>query len=246
MTRIFLGMFAAVVLAVTGASAQLVDLTGQYRCLEQCRDDQPAFITQNGRELNLLNEAGEPSRAWIDWPGHIWAHHFNEGAVFSPDGMILRFDRGAVWQRELEPEVAPVPRTRTRPLTRGTPNAAPAARVAQPAARGAAPAPRTAVAPATAFDGAWSVLINTQSGPCDPQYRLGVRIVNGNIIHEGGGVANAQGQVAANGNVWVSVSSGGQSASGQGRLARDSGTGTWSGQGSAGTCVGTWQAVRRG
>lgn len=103
-------------LAASDASAQGVDLSGRYRCVELCRDGlvgQPAFVTQNGWNLNLLNEAGEPSRAWIDWIGHIWAQNFNEGAVYSPDGMIIRFDRGTVWQRDFgETDVAPIERRR--------------------------------------------------------------------------------------------------------------------------------------
>ena len=97
----------------------------------------------------------------------------------------------------------------------------------------------------TAFDGAWSVVIDTQTGGCDPQYRFGVQIVNGNVVYDGGGAANVQGQVAPNGGVWVRVSAGGQQADGQGRMSRDSGGGGWRGQGPAGACVGTWQAVRR-
>ena len=90
-------------LAATEASAQYTDLTGRYRCVQLCRDGapMPAFVTQNGRELNLVNEAGEPSRAWIDWVGHIWAENWQQGAIYSPDGMVIQFDRGTVWQREL-------------------------------------------------------------------------------------------------------------------------------------------------
>ena len=61
-------------LLATDASAQGINLTGPYRCVALCRNGfvgQPAFVTQNGWSLNLLNEAGEPSRAWIDWTGHI-------------------------------------------------------------------------------------------------------------------------------------------------------------------------------
>jgi hypothetical protein len=90
--------------AATDASAQGVNLTGPYRCVALCRDGlvgQPAFITQNGWNLNLLNEAGEPSRAWVDWIGHIWAEGWNQGAVVSPDGMVIQFDRGTIWQREI-------------------------------------------------------------------------------------------------------------------------------------------------
>ena len=96
------------------------------------------------------------------------------------------------------------------------------------------------VAPA-AFDGSWSVAINTRSGACDPQYRFGLQIINGNVIYEG----RPAGRVSPNGGVWVNISSGGQQASGQGRLSRNHGTGVWRGYGSAGTCGGTWQAGRR-
>ena len=61
----------------------------------------PAYIPQNGWNLNLLNEAGVPSRAWIDWPGHIWAENWSEGAVYSPDGLTIQFDSGTIWRREL-------------------------------------------------------------------------------------------------------------------------------------------------
>ena len=91
-------------LLATDASAQGINLTGPYRCVALCRDGlvgQPAFVTQNGWNLNLLNEAGEPSRAWIDWSGHIWVEGWNQGAIFSPDGMVIQFDRGTVWQRDL-------------------------------------------------------------------------------------------------------------------------------------------------
>jgi hypothetical protein len=102
-------------------------------------------------------------------------------------------------------------------------------------------AERHPVTPA-AFDGSWSVAINTRSGACEPNYRFGVQIINGNVLHEG----RAAGRVSANGSVQVSISSGNQRASGQGRLSRNYGTGVWRGYGSAGTCAGTWQAGRSG
>ena len=91
------------VLTATEASAQGVNLNGPYRCVQMCREGLagPAFVTQNGWELNLVNEAGEPSRAWIDWAGHIWAPAWRQGAIYSPDGMVIQFDRGTVWQRDL-------------------------------------------------------------------------------------------------------------------------------------------------
>jgi hypothetical protein len=100
---------------------------------------------------------------------------------------------------------------------------------------------KRAVAPA-AFNGNWSVAINTQSGACEPHYRFAVQIINGNVVHEG----RPAGRVSPNGAVQVNVSSGGQQASGQGRLSRNYGTGVWRGFGSAGNCTGTWQAGRHG
>ena len=108
----------------TEALAQGVNLTGQYRCVQLCRDGlvgQPALVTQNGWNLNLLNEAGEPSRAWVDWVGHIWADNWNQGAIYSADGMTIQFDRGTVWQRDLgEPDASPVDRSKgQKPIKRG-------------------------------------------------------------------------------------------------------------------------------
>jgi len=96
-------------LVASGASAQGVNLSGQWQCVAACLGPQGsmAYITQNGWDLNILNEAGEPSRAWIDYPGHIWVEREKEGATFSPDGFAVQFDRGAVWQRA--PELPPAP-----------------------------------------------------------------------------------------------------------------------------------------
>jgi len=91
------------------------------------------------------------------------------------------------------------------------------------------------------FDGDWSVAINTQSGACDPSYRFPVEITNGHVVYEG----QPAGRVSSDGGVTVNISQGGQQAAGQGRLSRNYGTGVWRGYGSAGTCAGTWQAVRR-
>jgi hypothetical protein len=71
-----------------------------------------AHITQNGPDLNLLNEAGEPARAWPDWfapATRIWIERWNEGAVYSPDAMTIQFDNGSVWERDLGPPLAPLP-----------------------------------------------------------------------------------------------------------------------------------------
>jgi hypothetical protein len=36
-----------------------------------------------------------------------------------------------------------------------------------------------------AFNRDWSVVISTQSGSCDPQYRFGVQIINGIVVYRG-------------------------------------------------------------
>ena len=90
--------------AASVASAQDVNLSGRYVCVQGCAIGSPqlfAYVTQNGWNLNLVNEAGQPSRAWVDWPGRIWADNYHDGAIVSPDGMVIQFDHGAVWQRDL-------------------------------------------------------------------------------------------------------------------------------------------------
>lgn len=94
---------AAICVADASAQAQVINLSGQFQCVQGCRGTGPAYVTQNGWQLNLVNEIGEPSRAWIDYPGHIWAQYWKEGAVYSPDGMTIQFDNGSVWQRYVPP-----------------------------------------------------------------------------------------------------------------------------------------------
>ena len=95
------------------------------------------------------------------------------------------------------------------------------------------------------FDGDWSVVIVTRGGACEPSFRYGVSIANGEVLNSGGSPADVRGRVSSNGAVRVSVQAGNQWASGSGRLGRNSGGGVWHGQGSAGTCDGTWIAQRR-
>jgi hypothetical protein len=104
-----IGVFGAVVAFTSGASAQSINLTGTYRCIKDCRDGHvggPAFVTQNGWNLNLVTETGESYRAWPDLAapyGRIWIEARNESAVYSPDGMRIQFDDGRIWQRDLGP-----------------------------------------------------------------------------------------------------------------------------------------------
>jgi hypothetical protein len=100
----------------------------------------------------------------------------------------------------------------------------------------------TPLAQAASFDGPWSVLVNTTRGPCDQSYRYGVMIRGGSVSYLGGGAVSVSGRVSSSGQVSVSVSSGGQSAHGSGRLSNGRGGGTWRGQGPQGSCSGTWSA----
>ena len=100
-----------------------------------------------------------------------------------------------------------------------------------------------AASAASAFDGQWSVVIQTTRGSCDQALRVGLSIVNGNVTYAGGS-AEARGRVARNGSVHVRVSSGSSYADGHGRLSRSSGSGTWHGVGSS-VCSGRWYAERR-
>jgi hypothetical protein len=95
--------------APAAAPGQVLNLSGQFQCVEGCAGGQPGpvFVTQNRWDLNLVNELGQPTRAWVDWPGHIWAQSWNEGAVYSPDGMTIQFDNGTVWRRNIELLVLP-------------------------------------------------------------------------------------------------------------------------------------------
>jgi hypothetical protein len=103
-------------IAITPASRQVLNMSGQFLCVQGCAGGLvgPVVVTQNGWDLNLVNELGQPTRAWIDWPGHIWAQSWNEGAVYSPDGMTIQFDNGTVWQRNVELLVLPMAPPRGR------------------------------------------------------------------------------------------------------------------------------------
>jgi hypothetical protein len=115
-------IIGAVAAFTSGASAQSINLTGTYRCIQDCRDGYmgaPAFVTQNGDNFNLVTETGESYRAWPDVTApdsRIWIDARNESAVYSPDGMQIQFDDGRVWQRDIGPPPPPVVVRRARPV----------------------------------------------------------------------------------------------------------------------------------
>ncbi len=93
----------------------------------------------------------------------------------------------------------------------------------------------------SAYDGTWSVAIYSQRGTCG-SVRAAVRIVGGRV-YSADQSYQAGGGVGANGVVRVTVAGFGRSASGSGRLSRNSGAGRW--RSSRGECSGTWSASRR-
>jgi hypothetical protein len=99
--------------------------------------------------------------------------------------------------------------------------------------------------PSPAFDGLWSVSIVTQYGDCNRGYRYPLRIVDGYVtkadVDPTYAIAGAVGRTGA---IGVTVSGGGQSAIGVGRLMRNFGRGMW--HTSNGQCNGNWTAERRG
>ncbi len=96
-----------------------------------------------------------------------------------------------------------------------------------------------------AHDGNWSVLIVTEEGGCDRGYRYNVNIVNGHVSYQGDASVDLSGTVAPSGLVKVNIKLGDKGANGTGQLSAKTGTGTWHGIGSSGTCAGHWEAERR-
>jgi hypothetical protein len=101
----------------------------------------------------------------------------------------------------------------------------------------------TYVRAAGKFDGNWSVVVYTRSGPCDAAYRFSGQIVNGAIVYNGGGIDLA-GRVRSNGAASLRVSSGSAFAIASGHLTANRGAGTWYGEAGGGRCAGNWVAQR--
>jgi hypothetical protein len=90
------------------------------------------------------------------------------------------------------------------------------------------------------YDGLWSVSITTTKGDCIASYRYPMLIANG-VLANGGAIAiDVRGRVAGNGAVTVVLSHGDTRASGFGRLAANTGAGSWK----TSSCSGSWTAER--
>src|SRR5246500_2947838 len=94
----------------------------------------------------------------------------------------------------------------------------------------------------SAFDGSWDLVFVTQRGGCDPTYNFTVNINDGVVTHPN--LVRFRGYVARSGVVRASVTVQDKYASGSGRLASNSGRGTWSGYSGSARCSGYWTAQR--
>jgi hypothetical protein len=100
------------------------------------------------------------------------------------------------------------------------------------------------VRPSPAFDGLWSVSIIAQFGDCSRGFRYPLRIVDGYVVKADTDPTYAvAGAVARSGAIGVTVSGGGQTATGVGRLTRTGGRGVW--HTANNECTGNWTAERR-
>ena len=93
-----------------------------------------------------------------------------------------------------------------------------------------------------AYDGTWSVLLQTTRGNCPAAVRAGVHIVDGRLSAEDQSYG-LDGRVTPSGAITVTVSAAGQNGGAFGRLSRGAGRGRW--QTSSGQCSGEWTAARR-
>jgi hypothetical protein len=106
----------------------------------------------------------------------------------------------------------------------------------------AAPGTADAARRAGAYDGTWNVVFATTRGNCSSGYSVPFTVVGTRVSSAGGG--RVSGSVSRGGGVAVAVSVGASKASGGGRLAGNSGGGSWSGIITGDRCSGTWQATR--
>jgi hypothetical protein len=98
------------------------------------------------------------------------------------------------------------------------------------------------MARAGGYDGVWNVTFATTRGTCSSGYSVPFTVTGSRVSSAGGG--RVSGSVNRAGGVAVQVSVGASHASGGGRLAGNSGAGSWRGVISGDNCAGTWQATR--
>jgi hypothetical protein len=96
-----------------------------------------------------------------------------------------------------------------------------------------------AAAPASTFDGAWSVRIASSSSACGNGATASIDISHGRVASNDG-MMTASGRVAQGGTISVTLVSGMKRAVGFGHLTGTSGSGTWRGA----LCHGSWKASK--
>ena len=95
------------------------------------------------------------------------------------------------------------------------------------------------------FDGSWSAVLATKTGPCDATYRGAVQVINGIVQVQGVTNNVLSGRVSPNGSVTVRGSlSGNLYGTAWGRLSGNTGTGRWRVHMQNGECLGVWTAQR--
>lgn len=109
-------------------------------------------------------------------------------------------------------------------------------------AAAAVPSAADAARASGAYNGTWNVVFATTRGNCMSGYSVPFLVTGMRVSSAGGG--RVSGSITRAGAVAVNVSVGASRASGGGRLAGTSGTGSWSGVITGDRCSGTWQATR--
>jgi len=99
-------------------------------------------------------------------------------------------------------------------------------------------------AAAAAYDGEWTVLVTTEQGKCDRNYRYNVSVSAGKIHYTSYTSVSLYGTVSPKGAVMVSIRHFDDVANGSGHLTARAGGGGWRGTGKDGACSGRWKAQR--
>jgi hypothetical protein len=95
---------------------------------------------------------------------------------------------------------------------------------------------------ASRYDGPWTVVFATRTGPCDATYGLEINIVDGVLSHPN--LVRFRGKVTRSGAVHASLAVEDKLADGSGILHNDTGRGVWTGSAAGARCSGVWTARR--
>jgi hypothetical protein len=98
----------------------------------------------------------------------------------------------------------------------------------------------------TKYDGVWSVVLITDSGPCmHGEVRVRGEVINGTAHYTGAGITNFSFRVTSSGLVTATVSAGTTWGVGSGHASSgSSANGTWHSHMENAICSGTWRAQR--